>query len=58
VFYDRRVKLIISAEVEPQALYTEGAMAFEFTRTVSRLVEMQSIEFLQQERRHVTTDLV
>jgi cell division protein ZapE len=58
VFYDRRVKLIISAEVAPQALYTEGAMAFEFTRTVSRLVEMQSIEFLQQERRHVTTDLV
>jgi cell division protein ZapE len=58
VFYDRRVKLIISADVAAESLYTEGAMAFEFTRTVSRITEMQSREFFEQERRHVATDLV
>ncbi len=58
VFYDRRVKLIMSAAVPAEALYTEGAMAHEFTRTISRITEMQSREFAEQERRHVATDLV
>lgn len=58
VFYDRRVKLIMSAEVAVELLYTEGPMAFEFTRTVSRIVEMQSQEFLGLERREVVTALV
>jgi cell division protein ZapE len=58
VFYDRRVKLIMSAAVPAQALYTEGAMAHEFARTVSRLTEMQSREFVEQERRDVATALV
>ena len=57
VLYDRRVKLVISAEVSPQELYTEGPMSHEFPRTVSRLHEMQSKEFLALERRHVDTGL-
>ena len=55
VLYDRRVKLILSAEVEPEALYTEGPMVHEFPRTVSRLNEMQSTEFLGLEHRAVDT---
>jgi cell division protein ZapE len=51
VFYDRRVKLIMSAECEPEAIYTTGPMANEFHRTVSRILEMQSKEYLESERR-------
>ncbi len=45
-FYDRNVKLVISAEVGLTNLYSGGKLAFEFQRTQSRLLEMQSTEFL------------
>ncbi len=57
VLYDHKVKLLISAAVPAEALYTEGPMANEFSRTVSRIVEMQSLEYLEAPRRTVDTSL-
>ncbi len=48
--YETRTKLIISAETEPQNLYVDGTGAFEFERTVSRLIEMRSEDYLAAER--------
>jgi cell division protein ZapE len=45
-FYDRGVKLILSAEVPIPELYAGERLAFEFERTASRLLEMQSRDYL------------
>lgn len=45
-FYERKVKFICSAAANPGGLYPEGDGSFEFQRTVSRLMEMQSPEYL------------
>ncbi len=50
VFYDDKVKLVVSAEAEPEQLFPAGDNAPEFERTVSRLHEMQSAQYLQTER--------
>lgn len=45
-FYDRHVTLIISAEAPLTELYTAGRLLFEFERCCSRLIEMQSEQYL------------
>ncbi|KZZ31191.1 ATPase, partial [Oleiphilus sp. HI0085] len=47
-FYDRSVKVIISAEAPIHEIYQGGKLSFEFERTESRLLEMQSHEYLEQ----------
>jgi cell division protein ZapE len=47
-FYDRSVKLAISADCPLEQLYQGTKLAFEFERTQSRLIEMQSLEFLSR----------
>jgi cell division protein ZapE len=53
VLYDHRVKLLLSAEVPAAQLYVAGALSNEFARTVSRLQEMQSREYLEAPRRAI-----
>ncbi len=50
-FYDRRIKLIISAAAQSMRLYQGHRLRFEFQRAVSRLHEMQSQHYLTQPRR-------
>lgn len=57
VFYDHKIKLIMSAEVLAHELYVAGQMANEFHRTVSRIIEMQSKDYLATPRRIVDTSL-
>jgi cell division protein ZapE len=53
VLYDHRIKLLLSAAVPPEQLYTAGALANEFARTASRLTEMQGRDYLEAPRRAV-----
>jgi cell division protein ZapE len=50
-FYDRGVKLVISAEGPPSDLYHGERLAFEFERTASRLAEMQAHAYLERPHR-------
>lgn len=50
-FYDRNVKLVLSAARPLAELYGQGKLEFEFQRTVSRLLEMQSREYLARPHR-------
>jgi cell division protein ZapE len=43
--YDQGIKLYLSADVPLAELYTGGRLAFEFQRTLSRLIEMQSVAY-------------
>jgi cell division protein ZapE len=51
ILYEHKIGLIASAEVAPEELYRDGDRAFEFGRTVSRLREMQSRDYLVGGRR-------
>jgi len=50
--YEHKVTFLCSADAQPQSLYPSGDGSFEFQRTVSRLMEMQSAEYLGRE--HLT----
>ncbi len=47
-FYERKVKLIINADVEMSEIYQGQFLRFEYQRCLSRLQEMQSEEYLSQ----------
>jgi cell division protein ZapE len=55
--YDRHARIVVSAEAEPEKLYAgkRGTEAFEFERTASRLVEMQSHEWLETARKDIVS---
>lgn len=52
VFYDARVRLVISAAEPVEQLYSRGYMTLEYTRTNSRLYEMQSVDYFTGEFNH------
>ena len=45
--YEAKVNMVVSAEAEPDMLCTEGDTSAAFERTASRLIEMQSEEYIQ-----------
>jgi len=47
VLYENKVNLVAAAAAPPDNLYPDGDHAFEFQRTVSRLIEMQTPEYIE-----------
>ena len=48
VFYDQKVRLLMSMTVPLEQIYLQGDLAFEFKRTLSRLNEMQTQKYIDQ----------
>ena len=46
VLYEKKVNLVAAADAQPDGLHADGTHAFEFQRTVSRLMEMQTSEYI------------
>ncbi len=51
VLYDQKVKLVVSAATGPESIYSGDKFQFEFDRVISRLVEMQSEQYLKTKKR-------
>ena len=58
VMYDRGIKIILSAEVPLEELYVAGEMKYAFKRTYSRLVEMQSIDYLSRHPKREVSEII
>ncbi|PWY57527.1 cell division protein ZapE [Legionella qingyii] len=58
VMYDRGINIIISAEVAVEELYVEGEMQETFKRTLSRLLEMQSVDYLARHPKRTLKELI
>ena len=54
-FYDQNVILVLSAAAQARELYQAGRLKFEFNRTVSRLLEMQSLKYWSNARKIATS---
>jgi len=50
VFYDRHINLVVSAQIMPDKLYSGTRLQFEFSRTKSRLIEMQTKKYLSKNK--------
>jgi len=57
ILYDHNTRLVVSAETQPDSLYTTGVLANEFQRTASRLTEMQTSVYLQKVRRQTVESI-
>ena len=50
ILYEKKVNLVATAEVLPKHLYTSGLHVFEFQRTISRLMEMQTRAYIESKQ--------